>query len=220
MAGRPPKLGGARGFQIADVLREPIVQKVDRGAHRRQVAHSVVRQQQQVMLALLHRRHAADQVGLAVGDHAGQHANPKAGANAHQQAGRSALVDGDLPLQVMLLEKALIGAPQAAPAAADNRMCAKLGLGARDAMLLGIAARAIKRPVVAADPAADDPGRRRLRRAAKRDVGLARAEIADVAGRVKLDADRRVEVVSFREHWGQQGVREDILGGQPHRPAD
>src|SRR5215217_5693739 len=109
------------------------------------------------------------------------------------------MVHGDLALEPELLQPGLVVDPQIAAAAADERVLLQVRARARNAVASRIIPAAVKRPIVDAELPADKPGRllKPVLGAAKGDVRLARAEVADRLRRVEIDHDLRVQAMQL-----------------------
>ncbi len=193
---------------------QSFVEEVDYRPHRRLAAHAFVGHQPQVSPLICARRGAADEVGLAVRDEARQNADTEARADTGEQAGHRRLADRNLLIDSEMAEKGLIDPPGLLPAAADQRVSKQFLAVAGDAMAIGVIAAAIKGPGVETQPPSDDAVGRWALDAAQSDVGLARAEVAQLVGFVEFEPDLGMEIVELGEPRREDGVGKNVAGRQ------
>src|SRR5438874_10168932 len=97
-------------------------------------------------------------------------------------------------------------------------MLLQLFAGSRHAVLRGVIAAAVERPLVLAEPPPDDARAKLADRTAQGDVRFALAKIAKVLAVVELDHDLRVALMKFAEHRSEQR-HENLLARDPDRAA-
>ena len=184
------------------------------------MAHSLVRQHPYRAVMTFLWRHAADEVGIIVHDKARQDGDAEARSNRGEQARRRSMMDRNAVLEAAVVKPALIGAPNIAATAADDRMMLQFVNMKWHAMADGIVGAAVERPIVRAQaPSHDAAGLRRCG-APKRNVGLAAAKVTDIAVGIELDHNLRMKVVQVPQDRAQQRVGEDIFCRKAHGTAE